>query len=204
MTVNQQILECARSLFDVVGANQLSNTNSLLILGLESTSERDLDEFRYSRGKVQIHGFRKHVKPRLESLIEFIHNHGFTAEPMWRYSYLLEGEINLKEPVISAGIGKRGKNTLVLHPKYGTRLRFAALKTNVPVGQPLDSTLFEEENPICKGCSICIDACPVHVLGPYRMINPSICLSSTDIMDIKADRINTCDICLHRCPVNKY
>ena len=203
MTIASQILKYASSLFDVVGANRLSNTDSLLILGLESTPERDLDEFGHSRGNFQIHGFRKHVKPRLESLLQFIRNQGFSAEPIGRYGYPLEGEINLKEQAIFAGIGKRGKNTLVLHPKYGTRLRFAALKTNAPVGQPIDSTLYEEENSVCMECSICIDACPIKALEPYRMTDPSICLSSSDIMDEKEGRLNTCDICLHLCPANK-
>jgi len=203
MTIAQQILEYAGSLFDVVGANRLSNTDSLLILGLESTPKRDLDEFGHSRGYFQIHGFRKHVKPRLESLLKFIRNQGFSAKPIGRYGYPLEGEINLKEQAILAGIGKRGKNTLVLHPKYGTRLRFAALKTNAPVGQAVVSTLCEEENPICNGCAICIDACPVQALGPYRMPDPSICLSSSNIMTEERGRLIPCDICLHQCPVNK-
>jgi len=203
MAINQQIVEHAKSLFDVFGVSQLPSTDSLLILGLESTADRDLDEFGHSRGYFQIHGFRKHVKPRLESLLKFIRNQGFSAEPIGRYGYPLEGEINLKEQAIFAGIGKRGKNTLVLHPKYGARLRFAALKTNAPLGQPIVSTLNEEENPVCKGCLICIDACPVQVLEPYRMTDPSICLSSSDIMDEKERRLNTCDICLHLCPANK-
>lgn len=203
MTIAQQILEYAGSLFDVVGANRLSNTDSLLILGLESTPERDLDEFGYSDGHFQIHGFRKHVKPRLESLLKFIRNQGFSAEPVGRYGYPLEGEINLKEQAILAGIGKRGKNTLVLHPKYGTRLRFAAIKINAPLDLPAISDLPEGENPICNRCSICIDACPVQALEPYRMPDPSICLSSTDIMTEERGRLIPCDICLHQCPVNK-
>ncbi len=203
MAITQQILEYAGSLFDVAAANQLSNAESLLILGLESTPERDLDEFGHSRGNFQIHGFRKHVKPRLESLLTFIRNQGFSAEPVGRYGYPLEGEINLKEQAIRAGIGKRGKSTVVLHPKYGTRLRFAALKTNAPAGQPIDSTLSEEENPTCAGCSICIDACPIQVLEPYRMTDPSICLSGTEIMTEEQKRLTTCDICLHLCPTNR-
>ena len=203
MTVGKQIVEQAGSLFDVVGANRLSNADSLLILGLESTPERDLDEFGHSRGYFQIHGFRKHVKPRLESLLKFIREKCFLAEPIGRYGYPLEGEINLKEQAILAGIGKRGKNTLVLHPKYGTRLRFAALKTNAPLGQPIVSDLPKEENPVCMGCSICIDACPVQALEPYCMPDPSICLSSTEIMTEEQKRLTTCDICLHLCPANR-
>ena len=203
MTLAQQIIEYAGSLFDVVGANRLPSADSLLILGLESTPDRNLDEFGYSGGYLQIHGFRKHVKPRLESLLNFIRNQGFSAEPIGKYGYPLEGEINLKEQAILAGIGKRGKNTLILHPKYGTRLRFAAVKTNAPVGQPIVSDLPEEENPVCMGCSICIDACPVQALEPYCMPDPTICLSSTEIMTEEQKRLTTCDICLHLCPANR-
>jgi len=202
-TIAHQILKYSISLFDVVGANQLSNTDNLLILGLESTKGRDLDEFGHSKGTYQLYGFRKHVKPSLESLLKFIHNQDFSAEPIGRYGYPLKGEINLKKQAIRAGLGIRGKNTVVLHPKYGTRLRFAALKTNAPLWQPIVSNLPEKENSTCNGCSICIDACPVQVLEPYRMTDPSICLSSSDIMDEKEGRLNTCDICLHLCPTNK-
>ena len=203
MNIARQILDYAKSLFDAVGANRLSNTESLIILGLESTIERDLDEFGHSKGSFQIHGFRKHLKPRLESLFDFIRSQGFSAEPIGRYGYPLAGEINLKEHAILAGIGERLKNTLILHPKYGTRLRFAALKTNAPVRQAITPKLLEEENPLCMECSICIDACPVNVLEPYRMTDLSICLSNTDIMTVEQGRLNTCDICLNLCPTNE-
>jgi len=134
MASAQQILEYAGSLFDVVGVKRLSSADSLLILGLESTVERDLDEFGYSNGHFQIYGFEKHLRPRLEKLVNFIKNSGFSTRPVGRCGYPLESEVNLKEMAICADIGKRGKNTLVLHPKYGTRLRFAALKTNAPLG----------------------------------------------------------------------
>jgi hypothetical protein len=45
MTVAKEIAEKASSLFDVVGATRLSSGDNLLILGLESTAERNLDEF---------------------------------------------------------------------------------------------------------------------------------------------------------------
>lgn len=134
MASAQQILEYAGSLFDVIGVKRLSSADSLLILGLESTVERDLDEFGYSNGHFQIYGFEKHLRPRLEKLVNFIKNSGFSTRPVGRCGYPLESEVNLKEMAICADIGKRGKNTLVLHPKYGTRLRFAALKTNAPLG----------------------------------------------------------------------
>lgn len=199
MTVTQQIAEYAGSLFDVVGVSRRSSGDGLLILGLESTPERNLDEFGHLGGKFQMYGFEKHVGPRLESLLNFIRGGGFSAEPVGRYGYPLKGEVNLKEEAVRAGLGRRGKSTVVLHPKYGPWLRFMAVKTDAPLEPLMDSALIEEENPVCNGCSICIDICPVKVLEPYRMPDTSLCLSNITPMT-EDGRSILCDLCLHLCP----
>ncbi len=199
MTVTKKITEHADSLFDVAGVSQLSNRDSLLILGLESTPERNLDEFGHRDGKFQMYGFEKHAGPKLESLLNFIRSKGFAAELVGRYGYPLKGEVNLKEAASGAGLGKRGKSTVVLHPKYGPRLRFMAIKTDAPLEPLTDSTFTDEENPVCNGCSICIDVCPTNALKPYRMPDATLCLSN--ITPTTEDgRSVLCDICLHLCP----
>ena len=202
MNVVQQITEHAGSLFDVVGVSRLSSGDNLLILGLESTPERNLDEFGHLDGKFLMYGFEKHVGPRLESLLSFIRSKGFSVEPIGRYGYPLKGKVNLKKEAIQAGLGKQGKSTIVLHPKYGPRLRFIAIRTDVPLEPLTDSVLTKEENPVCSGCSICIEECPVNALEPYRMPDISICLSN--ITPITEDGHSIlCDICLDLCPVAK-
>ena len=201
MNVARQITEHAGSLFDVVGVSRLSSGDSLLILGLESKSERNLDEFGRLGGDFHMYGFEKHVSPRLKSLLNFIRRNGFSAEPIGQYGYPLKDEVNLKEEAIRAGLGKRGKSTVVLNPQYGPRLRFIAIRTDVPMELSGDLAMAEDENPLCSGCSICIDSCPVKALVPYRMPNPSICLSNSAIMSEKQGLLVPCDICLHLCPV---
>lgn len=203
MTIDKQIAEHAGSLFDVVGVSRQSSGDSLLILGLESTPQRNLDEFGRLEGDFQMYGFEKHVRPRLESLLNFIRGKGFSAEPVGRYGYPLKGEVNLKEEAVRAGLGRRGKSTIVLHPRYGPRLRFIAVKTDAPLELLVDSTPIEEENPVCDGCSICIDACPVKALEPYRMPDTSLCLSNSANMPEEQGRLVPCDICLYLCPMAK-
>ena len=202
MTVAQQIAEHASSLFDVVGASWLSSGDNLLIMGLESTAERNLDEFGHLDGAFQMYGFEKHVGSRLESVLNFIRGKGFSAEPIGRYGYPLEGEVNLKGEAIRAGLGKRGKSTVVLHPKYGSRLRFIAIRTDAPLESLMGSALADEENPVCNGCSICIDVCPTKALEPYRMPDISLCLSNITPMT-EDGRSVLCDKCLHLCPAAK-
>ena len=201
MTETQQIVEYAGSLFDVVGVSRCSATESFLILGLESTPERDLDDFERLEGQLQLSGFEKHVQPRLESLLNFMQARGLSAEPLGRYGYPRRGEVNLKDKAISAGLGKRGKSTIVLHPEYGTRLRFAVIRIAALLESTTSSPLPETENPFCDGCSVCIDACPVRALEPYRMPDASICLANSRLMTEQSGRLILCDICLSVCTV---
>ena len=69
MAVGQQIIERAESLFDVVGVSRLPSGDPLMVLGLESTPQRDLDEFGRLSGRFQMYGFRKHARSRLRSLL---------------------------------------------------------------------------------------------------------------------------------------
>ena len=203
MSAAQQITDYASSLFDVAAFSQLSSGDSLLILGMESTPQRNLDEFGRVDGNFHLYGFKKHIGPRLESILNFTRSKGFSAEPVGQHGYPLKGEINLKQEAIRAGLGRRGKNTIVVNPGYGSRLRFAAIRTNVPLEPTMRSSMTEAENPACSGCSICIDACPVKALEPYRMPDPSLCLSSSALMPEEEGRLVPCDLCLRLCPVGK-
>jgi len=199
-TITAPVLAKAKTLFDVAGFDR-SGKNILLVLGLESTSERNLDDFGNEKGNFRLYGYEEHVQHRLDELLLFIYNAGFAAEAVGRIGYPLEGEINLKEAAIRIGIGKRGKNTVVLHPEYGPRLRFMGIITDIPYHLP-DIVLHEEENPVCRHCNICIDSCPVNALEPYRMPEPKICLSYFTPRDEKGHSI-LCDLCLKLCPAGK-
>ena len=133
MSVAQQIADHAHSLFDAVGISRMPSGDNVLILRLESTVERNLDEFGGAYGVFQLYGFEKHAGPKLESVINFIRGKGFFAELVGQYGYPRKGELNLKEEAIRTGLGKRGKSSVVLHHQYGPRLRFMALKTNAPL-----------------------------------------------------------------------
>lgn len=196
-TAIKQVLEKAKKLFDVAGIIRTEG-KTLLVLGLESTPERNLDDFGHVNGTFRMYGFEKHIQPRLDELLLFIYSIGYSAETAGRIGYPLEGEINLKKAAIRLGIGKRGKNTVVLHPDYGPRLRFLGVYTDIPRDAP-DTDLKEEENPVCQNCSICLDFCPVDALEPYRMPDPKVCLSNITPKTEEGSSI-LCDLCLKLCP----
>ena len=137
-------------------------------------------------------------------MIEFIRSHGFYARTIGKFGYPREGEVNLKREAVRANLGKWGKNSLLLHPIYGTRLRFAAISTNAPLVLGTSSVVVgEEDNPLCKDCNLCIESCPVNVLEPYRMVDSLGCLSNSNNMVKERDRLIPCDDCLCVCPVGR-
>lgn len=196
----QRILNFTDSLFDVVGVTEHEGYGTLVIVGLESTVERNLDEFGRENGEIKLFGFEKHMSPLLESAVIFIRDQGYKAEPVGRYGYPSQGQLNLKELAIRTGIGKRGKHSVVLHDKYGARLRFAVIKIEGSLHLQAKPTLKDTENPLCRHCSLCIEACPVKIIAPYRVTDISECLSRVEAMKEEQGQLVPCDECLKVCP----
>jgi hypothetical protein len=120
----EEILAYARSLFDAVGvARDPSTQGVILVLGLVTTPERDLDDFTIQKakdGKESFwRGFIRYAKPKLDVLLEFIRKQGFSAELVGLpLGYSPSGKPNLKHLAVAAGLGRQGKNTLGYQPPF--------------------------------------------------------------------------------------
>ena len=203
MTIEKAIIEKAQNLFDVVGVAS-HGEGSLLILGLVTTPQRDLDDFfREESGNFRLRGFERHAQPRLEALIHFIQEQGLTAELWGPCGYPLRGEeLNLKQQAVVTGLGNWGKNSLVLHPRFGPWLRFMAMKVEAPLTPTGPGSDSHEENPLCEGCTACIDACPVGILEPYFLKERDKCQASISLFP-QLGKLVACDRCLVACPIGR-
>ena len=206
MSKEDEILDSARSLFDAVGvARDPATKDTILILGLVTTPERDLDDFVLQEVKGSREsfwrGFIRYAKPKLDALLDFIRRQGFSAELVGRLGYSPSGRPNLKHLAIAAGLGRQGKNTLVINPRFGPWLRFIAIKTNAPLTTTGPGTYLKEENPDCKACQRCVEACPVRILQPYRLTNIVRCLAA--ISGGRRGELAICDKCVIVCPIGK-
>ena len=200
--VEKAIIDKARRLFDAVGVVSHSG-ESFLILGLLTTPQQDLDDFFMDEvGDFRIRGFELHAQPKLESLISFIQERGLTAELRGRCGYPRGEDLNLKQQAVIAGLGKWGKNSLVIHPSFGSWLRFMAIKVQAPLtptGPGIDN---HEQNPLCDGCTACIDACPAEVLESYYLRDRANCQASIPLFP-QIGKLVLCDRCLVACPVGR-
>jgi epoxyqueuosine reductase len=124
----------------------------------------NLDNMFYTRSAYTYYQLMDSVA---NSVCLMLEGEGFLSLPIPAYSPLrfVEGEprglMSLKHAAARAGIGKIGKNTLLIHPEAGNVLRLGGLITALewPVSEPA------ETDHICPdGCRRCEDACPVGAL----------------------------------------
>jgi epoxyqueuosine reductase len=107
-----------------------------------------------------------------------------------------------------AGIGWRGKHTLMLNREAGSMFFLGEILIDLPL--PLDAPASAH----CGQCRACIDVCPTQaILGPGRL-DARRCISyltielkssiPTELRPLIGNRIYGCDDCQTACPWNKY
>ena len=107
-----------------------------------------------------------------------------------------------------AGLGWRGKHTLLLSRDAGSMFFLGELYTDLPL--PLDSSTTEH----CGSCTKCIDICPTKaIVAPYKL-DARRCISyltiehkgsiAEEFREAIGNRIYGCDDCQLICPWNKY
>ncbi|MBF0625651.1 MAG: tRNA epoxyqueuosine(34) reductase QueG [Magnetococcales bacterium] len=115
----------------------------------------------------------------------------------------------LEKPLaVAAGLGWIGKNTLLIHPRFGAWLLLAELLLDVPL--PPDGPLAEH----CGACDLCIRACPTSALTEQRRLDARRCLAYHTIESrqplppalarVMGRRVYGCDDCLAVCPFNRF
>lgn len=83
------------------------------------------------------------------------------------------GDVSLRHAAVAAGLGVFGRNNLVLHPKFGSRVLFTSVMCDLDL--PSDPPVNEE---ICTNCNICVESCPSGALDAEGITDPVKCLKT--------------------------
>ncbi len=114
-----------------------------------------------------------------------------------------------REHAARAGVGRIGKNTLLISRHSGSWLLLGEIITTLDLRPTAAS---EDQSDPCGTCTRCLDACPTKAISPWS-VDASRCISTLTIehrsaiepafFDAIDDWLFGCDICQEVCPHNQ-
>ena len=155
----------------------------------------------YARGRDYHKVLRNRLQEFAKAIEEKIGAFGFRV--FTDSAPLMEVELARK-----AGLGWRGKHTLLLNRESGSTFFLGEILVDVPL--PLD----HEEAEHCGTCQSCIDICPTQAITAPYQLDARRCISYLTIENPAAipvefrsamgNRVYGCDDCQLICPWNKF
>lgn len=144
---------------------------------------------------------------RLEALAGWLADAtgGRTASRVW----VDHGPVLERDAAVRAGLGFTGKNTMLIHPRWGAWLFLGALMTEAE----LPRTPPAAAAGTCGACTRCLVACPTDAFPRPYVLDARRCISyltielagaiPPDLRPGLGNRIFGCDICNEVCPYNR-
>jgi epoxyqueuosine reductase len=155
----------------------------------------------YARGR----DYHKALRQRLQALASRIEGEvgAFGYRVATDSAPVMEVELARK-----AGLGWRGKHTLLLSEDAGSTFFLGEILTDLPL--PVDALVAER----CGTCARCIEVCPTQAItGPYQL-DARRCISyltielpgsiPEELRPLIGNRVYGCDDCQLACPWNKF
>lgn len=107
----------------------------------------------------------------------------------------LVGHLSHREIGALAGLGWRGRNNLLVHPEYGSQVRYATVLTDLPLPE---SRAIQAD---CADCVRCISACPVGAICEDPLdFDLDRCMAQVRRF-ARDEKLNTliCGLCVRAC-----
>lgn len=79
--------------------------------------------------------------------------------------------VSLRHAAVAAGLGSFRRHNLVIHPKFGTRVTFTAIVSNLDIDS--DEKI---EDTFCNNCNICVKSCPAKALDEEGKTDVKKCM----------------------------
>ncbi|MDH4174745.1 MAG: tRNA epoxyqueuosine(34) reductase QueG [Betaproteobacteria bacterium] len=156
---------------------------------------------RYARGR----DYHKVLRGRLQKLCERIE---VEAGPFGHRVFADSAPVMEVELAAKAGIGWRGKHTLLLSREAGSWFFLGEVYTSLPL--PADAPASEH----CGTCTKCIDVCPTQAITAPYQLDARRCISYLTIelkgsipeefRPLIGNRVYGCDDCQDVCPWNSF
>ena len=184
-----------------------SGARSMVVTGLNYyTDKRQTHE---DVPLISIYAFGKDyhtiIKGRLELLLEYIKTIVPDAEGR---AFCDDAPVLEKPWAVEAGLGWRGKHSVIINDKIGSFFFIGVLILNIDL--EYSSGIKSDK---CGNCCLCIDHCPTGAINSDRTIDARRCIANLtienrgpipdEIVPLMGRKAYSCDICQEVCPWNK-
>lgn len=106
-----------------------------------------------------------------------------------------QGVLSLKHAAVRAGLGKMGKNTLLVNDRLGNMLWLGA----VILDRDLDADPLAAYDTCPDGCRLCIDNCPGQAIGDGTVVQKK-CRPISGRVTPGGGLVYACNLCRKICP----
>lgn len=194
---------------------------SMLVLGVsyatQSPSARIWNDpmrgriARYAWGR----DYHKVIRKRLDQLAVWIKAEG--PQGVNTFYFNDARPVMEHDAALAAGLGFIGRNTLLIHPEWGSMLFLGGLllscKLQADIPTPGSGAVMDSEGrktSDCGSCRRCLNACPTHAFPAEYILNSRLCISYQTIENRGeipealrpkfGNWIFGCDVCQEVCP----
>ena len=111
-------------------------------------------------GRIDLVEFSRSANYKLARFLQKKYNAKVMSIPL---SYPLEmssktkgaiADVSLRHAAIAAGLGNFGRHNLVIHPRFGSRIIFSGILTDLEISSDPPA------QDLCTHCNLCVDNCP--------------------------------------------
>lgn len=182
----------------------LVGCRSVVIVGMNAYQERPQRRGTVARYALGL-DYHDILMPRLKRLAAWLGEaHGGSHRPFVDASAVME-----KPHAASTAIGWQGKNTMLIHRRFGNWLMLGGVLTTLEI-EPDPSPAPDR----CGSCSRCMDICPTGAITAPYQLDARRCISyltiehkgaiPSELREAVGDRLFGCDDCLDVCPWNRW
>ena len=186
------------------------DTKSALVVGMQyKSNEKKAKDLSKTKGKIAEYArggdYHKFIKKRLLRVLKDLKKIDQTIEGR---SFVDTAPILERDLAVKAGLGWKGKNSLLLNRDLGSYFFLGVLLLNKEITNP---NIFEENH--CGTCNECMEECPTKAIIAPEIIDARRCISyltielrgpiPRDLRSMMGNHIFGCDICQTVCPWNE-
>ncbi len=99
-----------------------------------------------------------------------------------RYDRRAVAEFSQRHAAVAAGLGSFGRHNLVIHPRFGTRVKFASIVTDLELAPSPRSG-----EDYCLHCGLCVQNCPSGALDEAGRTDVMKCMKHSQPYGLGAD-----------------